>query len=320
MANDDIITLAPSNYTTSNSGPQPRPHQNAGQILDHMDNIVAWKIFKFAGVLAAFLSFYWLVDEKNWYNLQIVLFFLTVVTVTALLLAVKLNMAIFGFGALFGRNKDQNFLAAGSDEVLAWITKGIPGILFGIMLFMAAFIVYPWSLNFFVYWLLLGVVLICFTMMYLYAWGGSWLPHITFIGCMLVAIYILLGSATGNVVLGNIPTLDHISVPSLPSLTTTPAAPVAPPIDELCKDQKTGQPFPFPCEARTFTTTATDIQVQPGICAVVMSTDVTNEKVMNALNKDSNHRAIKTVPGIASVRTALLYLQVGQSIQNFTCN
>lgn len=319
MADDDIITLAPSNYTASN-GPQQRPYQNAGHILNRADNTVARKIFKIAGFLAAFLSFYWLVDAINWYNLQIFLFFGTVVTVIALLLSLKLNMAIFGFGAFFGRNKDQNFLAAGSDEVLTWITKGIPGILFGIMLFMAAFIVYPWSLNFAVYWLLLGVVLICFTMMYIYAWGGSWIPHITFIGCLLVGAYILIGSATGNVVLGNIPTLDHISVPSLPSLTTTPAAPVAPPIDELCKDQRTGQPFPFPCEARTFTTTATDIQVQPGICAVVMSTDVTNEKVMNALNKDSNHRAIKTVPGIASVRTALLYLQVGQSIQNFTCN
>lgn len=224
MADNDIITLTPSNYTASNG-----PHQNAGHLLNRADNFVARKIFKIAIFLVAFLSFYWWVDSQNWYRFQIFLFFLTVVTVIALLLAPKLNMAIFGFGAFFGRNKDQNFLAAGSDEVLAWVTKGIPGILFGIMLFMAAFIVYPWSLNFFAYWLLLGVVLICFTMMYIYAWGGSWIPHITFIGCLLVGAYILIGSATGNVVLGNIPTLDHISVPGLSSNTTpAPQAPAAP--------------------------------------------------------------------------------------------
>lgn len=256
MADNDIITLAPSHYTTLNlNGPQPqqRPHQNAGQILDHMDNVVAWKIFKFAGFLAIFLSFYWLVDAKNWYNLQIFLFFGTVVMALAMLLSVKVSMAVFGFGAIFGRKKDQNLIAAGSDEVLGWVTKGIPGILFGIMLFMAAFIVYPWSLGFAAYWLLLGVVLICFTMMYLYAWGGSWLPHITFIGCMLVALYILFGSATGNVVLGNIAPLEHLSVPSLPSFTAKNEAPAAPAIAPICKDVAGNVLGGTGCEAITLT-------------------------------------------------------------------
>jgi hypothetical protein len=102
--------------------------------------------------------------------------------------------------------------------------------------------------------------------------------------------------------------------------TATPAATavVTPPADPLCTIKTTGQAIPG-CQVMTFSEAGTVVKTDIDVCPYARDDRVFIDTVLGSDKKDHNDRKVHTMPGTGSVRTALVFIKRGQTIDNFTC-
>ncbi len=229
MAND-IIDLDPATgaYTTADDPDRGRrKRSDARQILDNVDGLWAWTIAKAIAVVLILMTAVWAADFYGTVEIQIGLFFISVLTTVLVAASMKVTIAIFVLGSLLGREQGQSLFAAGSETAKAWWRKGALGVLLTIAVYQAIWIVYPWSVSLGAYWFFVGAGLIFVMTMYYFAIKTKYLPHILLWGSGGAMLLVLVFSALGWPLLQNQDPVNPTNIPvigaALPERKLTPA-------------------------------------------------------------------------------------------------